>query len=107
MFYLNYGNSFYFEFTGFVNKKCVNYTKEKIGFIHLIMICKLCNQTDKYWNWINFLDENLGLKLDSLQSEPKRIRKSQNSYPCCLCEYYATITRNLKRHVGKKHERVR
>ena len=33
--------SFYFEFTGFGNKKCVNYMFkiEKIGFKHLIMIC--------------------------------------------------------------------
>jgi len=45
--------------------------------------------------------------LDPLQSEPKRIRKSQHRYSCSQCKYFALTTRNLKIHVDSKHEGVR
>ena len=42
----------------------------------------------------NYSEENLDYELDPLHSEPKRIRKRQDKYPCSQCEYCAT-TRSL------------
>ena len=43
---------------------------------------------------IHYSEENLDYELDPLHSEPKRIRKRQDKYPCSQCEYCAT-TRSL------------
>ncbi|XP_023323600.1 uncharacterized protein LOC111697733 [Eurytemora carolleeae] len=53
---------------------------------------------------IEVKDENSDYELDPLQSEPKRIRKSQHRYSCSQFKYFALTTRNLKIHVDSKHE---
>ena len=54
-----------------------------------------------------FSGEIIDYEEDPLQSEPKRIKRSKNvvmKYPCDKCEYAATKTSNLKKHIKSKHK---
>ena len=88
--------------------------KNRLFFLKTFLLKRIAFSPFESWGqiWgckaspvIPYLEENLDYESDPLKSEPTRIRKSPDSYPCCLCEYFTTTTRNLKRHVETKLKR--
>ena len=53
---------------------------------------------------LNYLGENMD---QGFEPEPNGTRWSKMGYPCDECEYVATRTNDLKRHVESKHKGVR
>ena len=61
-------------------------------------------------NLKTFSGELIDYEEDTLQSEPRKIKRSKTEglkYPCYRCEYSATNSSLLKLHIESKHEGVR
>ena len=55
----------------------------------------------------SFSGVHVDQKFDPLQSEPKKFKRGNDGYSCNDCEYVASRSDHLKRHVENKHIRIR